>query len=85
MVKFPKIEEHQFVIVRALRNTGQVLGEDFNLKLNENQKVYSVFENISDVELYVKSIFDKRSDVEIWLYDCNNAMLKCYSPPIPRL
>jgi len=80
MIKFPKIEDHQLVLVRALVNTGQVLDENFKIIINNKKQFYTIFDNISDVELYVKSIFKKRNDIEFWLYDCNNVMLKYYSP-----
>lgn len=82
MNDFPKIKDSQLVLVRALSNTGQVLDEKFHLKLNDSQNIYTIFNSIEEVELYVKAMFNERIDIEFWLYDYNNEMLRCYVPEI---
>ena len=67
------------MIITALINTSQVLDENFSIKINKDQNIFTIYTEIEDLELYIKSIFKARKGVKIWVYIYKNEMLKCYT------
>ena len=66
--KFPDIQNLQVALLRADINTGHVLDENFNLAINGNQKVFSVFDVIDCAIDFAKSIISNKKDIECNLY-----------------
>ena len=49
-------------------NTGHLLDEYFNLAINSNQRIYTIFENINTAIDLAKSIINERNDIECNLH-----------------
>jgi hypothetical protein len=54
MAKFPTISNNQFALLIADRNTGHVLDFEGNLKLNDAQNIYRVFDSLEELFLLRK-------------------------------
>lgn len=57
--KFPDIQNLQIALLQADINTGHVLDENFNLAINSNQRIFSVFEDID----CAKSIISNKKNI----------------------
>lgn len=74
-MQFPNISGKQVVLVRSDYNTGHVLDKDFNLHINENQEMYTVFESFESAKEYidsVKGLNKKYTKVEYTVYDAKH-------------
>jgi hypothetical protein len=80
MKKFPLLNKNQVVLVRAEVKSGHVLDEDFNLKLNDDQQVYTIFNSLTEALDMVALLLLKRNDIEYIIYGEDGEVLKYIDP-----
>lgn len=68
MEEFPKLRNGQFALLRADRNTGHVLDIDFKLKVDEGQKVYSIFDSLDEAISFGKQLTVLNTQIEFVIY-----------------
>lgn len=74
---FPRLDDKQVALIRTELNTGHVLDEEFHLAINENQKVFTVYNNIDEAKMEALKILEKRKDTELVIYDYKQSVLLC--------
>jgi hypothetical protein len=77
MKKFPNLNDKQVAVVFADANTGHVLDDEFNLAINENQNVYSVFETLEDALISINQAFNININIEAIVYNQQRNVLYC--------
>lgn len=80
MEKFPILKVHQVALMRADARTGHVLDEQFNLASTEDQKVYTIFEDVDLALNYAKSKILSMKSIECVIYDSNEQVKFFISP-----
>ena len=75
--KFPALQNGQVALLRADINTGTVLDEDSKTAISSNQKVFSVFDDLSDAIDFAKSLIRTKKDIECNLYKKEMHFLQC--------
>lgn len=76
MQEFPKLQINQVALMRADKNTGIVIDENFDFALRKDQKVYSVYNSYEEALTYANRISSERINVEIVIYDHNKEVIK---------
>lgn len=69
MEKYPILNENQVALIRAAFDTGHVLDEYQRLAINNDQKVYTVFENVDDTLIAAREIINGNKNIECVIYD----------------
>lgn len=67
--EFPKLEDEQVAVMRAERETGIVLDEQFKRAVSDEQKIFTIFENVSKAIEYSECVGKERSDIELIIYN----------------
>ncbi|TKC02778.1 hypothetical protein [Pedobacter frigoris] len=80
MENFPELNDSQVVLLRADVNTGHILDEEFNLAINEHQKVFTLFDAAEAALLFAKEILSKNPKVECVIYKKGRTMLYHITP-----
>ena len=75
MENFPNVSDEKVILLRSEYDTGHVLDEKFNLSINPEQKIYSVYDGIGDALAYIKTVFSERNDIEFTIYDNKKKVL----------
>lgn len=68
MQSFPYLRFNQVALVRAEKKTGYVLDEELALALNDNQKVYTVFDSLNDAQVFAEKILSSNQEIEVAIY-----------------
>ena len=65
MEPFPNLTNNQVALIRADKKTGHVLDERLLLTLDDNQKVYTVFDSLNKAQIFAVEIviFSSKEDV----------------------
>lgn len=82
MQPFPLLFADQVALLRAEFNTGHVLDENLALQLNNEQRVYSIFNSLDEAIAAANEI-TKDGKVECVIYGKDKAMPKYITPPPP--
>ena len=77
---FPILANAQVVLLRVDKNTGHVLDENFLIATTENQKVWTIFENLDIATNIAHSIIKIRTDIECSIFDGNQNLVRFVSP-----
>lgn len=75
MKEFPRLIDKQVALIRSEYNTGHVLDENFILATNSEQKVFTLFETLTEALLYSKKKFIEMNNIEFAIYDKNQKLL----------
>lgn len=67
--EFPKLEDGQVTVLRAERATGIVLDEQFKRAISDEQKIFTIFENVSKAIEYSECAGKERLDIELIIYN----------------
>lgn len=73
---FPKLSDNQVALMRAEFNTGIVLDDKFQYAVNDNQKVFTVFNSQKEAEDAAREILLKRHDIEFVIYGNDKEVLQ---------
>lgn len=78
MQDFPKINKGQYVLLISNSSTGVVLNTQLETYREDikNGSIYTVFENINDIEEQIIVLKEKNSDLEFVIYDENKNVIK---------
>lgn len=68
MRPFPHLKHNQVALVRTEKKTGHVLDEDFVLAVNDNQKVYTVFDSLDEAQTFAEKIISSNQEIEVGIY-----------------
>ena len=80
MENFPNLKAGQVALLRAETNTGIVLDEKFKRATKEEQKAYTIYNDVNDAILAAQNIIVERRDIECAIFDQNNAFIKRIEP-----
>jgi hypothetical protein len=81
MEKFPKINQGQAVLLRAETNTGVVLDELFTFVINDDQKVYTLFDSVEEaLESANKILKEKGKLIECTIYGEGQELIYYLNP-----
>ena len=75
MIKFPDLKSNQIALLRAEIATGHVVDDKYNLVVNEDQTVYSIFESEKEALDVAKRIVNGNENIECVIYGPNEKML----------
>jgi hypothetical protein len=80
MQEFPELNGNQVALLRAECKTGHIVDENFNLAIEESQKVYTIFNDMDAALDATKMIFEQKKGIEIAIYGKDRNILKHLSP-----
>lgn len=72
---FPQLSNEQVALMRAAKATGVILDEDFKTLISDEQKMFTVFENLQQAKMYIDKILILRDDVDLTVFDKDQTML----------
>ncbi len=75
MAKFPTISHKQYALLIADRNTGHVLDFKGNLKLNDAQNIYRVFDSLEEAIYFAKSKIETNKQIECAILNSLNVIV----------
>lgn len=68
MRAFPEIKQDQVVLLRADKKTGHVLDEQLSLAVDATQKVFTVFDSLTEAMAFGERLLSTNHEVEIVIY-----------------
>ena len=77
MIEIPILNDGEFSLIRAEKNTGKVLNNDNSRYNSSGNDYYMIFPNITELELYIANsmrIYPERFDYSI--YDSAGTFLR---------
>lgn len=75
MRPFPQLKYNQVALVRAEKKTGYVLDEEFVLAVSDDQKVYTVFDSLSQAQAFAEKIISSNQEIEVAIYSDRQEVL----------
>ncbi|MCJ7936057.1 MAG: hypothetical protein MUW56_21115 [Chryseobacterium sp.] len=77
-MNFPTLKENEFTVLMANGETGIVLDINFNIyqNNNENQHVYSIFENIQEAREFINRISGEYDKIEFIIYNSKQEVVE---------
>lgn len=75
MENFPPLQGDQVALLRAKVETGNVLDENYELAINDSQKVYTIFEDVITALLIAQEIIKVDKSIECVIYDKEKTVL----------
>jgi len=75
MEPFPNLTNNQVALIRADKKTGHVLDERLLLTLDDNQKVYTVFDSLNKAQIFAEEILSSNHEIEIVIYSSKEDVL----------
>jgi hypothetical protein len=75
MEEFPELNKDQVALLRADINTGIILDLAYKYATKDDQKVFTVFENLDDAIEFAKKIILEKKDIECCIYRKENELL----------
>lgn len=75
MEPFPCLKHSQVALVRAEKKTGYVLDEEFALAVSDDQKVYTVFDSLSQAQAFAEKIISFNQEIEVAIYSDRQEVL----------
>jgi len=64
MERFPELKDGQVALLRADFKTGHVLDESFVEAVENNQEIYTIFDDQDEALQFAKAIISERHDIE---------------------
>jgi len=74
--KIPEDQSHACRYMRVDSKTGQRLDENYNVVINEIQKVYTQFESLDLAIEAINTTILEKANIEFIIYDCHKNALK---------
>ncbi len=75
MITFPEISDNQVVLLRVRSSTGVVLDKDFNISINDQQEVYTIFESLNIAKEYIEDSKTKIKDIDFTVFDKDHSIV----------
>ena len=75
MENFPPLQGNEVALLRAKVETGNVLNENYELAINDSQKVYTIFEDVTTALLVAQEVIKGDKSIECVIYDKDRAVL----------
>ncbi|CAD7805318.1 hypothetical protein CHRY9390_01349 [Chryseobacterium aquaeductus] len=77
-MNFPTLKENEFTVLMANGETGIVLDINFNVyqNNNENQHVYSIFDNIQEAREFINGISGEYDKIEFIIYNSKQEVVE---------
>jgi hypothetical protein len=69
MQEFPILNAEQVAVIRAESGTGHILDDKFNLAIDDEQKVYTIFDTTKDALVFVEKELIKRQGFDLSIFD----------------
>ena len=80
MENFPELNDSQLALLRADVKTGHILDNEFNLAINDHQKVFTLFDDAKTALLFAKDVLKKNTNVECVIYTKDKSVLYHITP-----
>lgn len=75
-IEFPNLTHKQVALIRAEKNTGIVLDENYKRHISDLQVFYSLFDTYEEAKQYI--VDASKEDVEYVIYGKNKEVLFLY-------
>lgn len=75
MKEFPKIDDHQVVLITADRNTGHILDVNGKLKQSDEQEVYTTFNSLAEANSYAREKILNNKEIECVIYNAKDEVI----------
>jgi hypothetical protein len=80
MQAFPELKDNQVAVMRAEASTGHIVDIEFNLAINDEQEVFTIYESFEEAMYQINLMLASRNDMEYLIYGTNENVLKYINP-----